>query len=719
MKRALTSNEEPANMETKRIKEDVKATEKEEINGANAINDKAPRRRKKRKVALFLGYVGSAYHGMQKNPGVQTIEGILEEALHKAGGISDDNKGTMSKVFWSRAARTDRGVSAVGQCVSLKLACEIDGKLDENMVENVNKHLPDDIRLYGMMRTTGSFTARTDCHRRLYEYLMPLRNLGGPNEIVLTEEEISNAEAKPNHTAASNSLNKKDCGEKEENGESNEKEDARVKRFNKILAQYEGTHSFHNFTDSSIRAGNDQAKRYMLSIKAQKPFLIGSVYYISVHFLGQSFILHQIRKMVGLALHIFHGLCPSELLPLAFSTDVKIPIPTAPSLGLLLNTLYFDIYNERNEKFLMGPVSPDHWKAEMNKFKHEHIYPIIARTESLDRTMTNWIKSSASSMPYDRESISAQWAKYKEENPLQQNPSERRRARLLLQYPIFVDLEQANMTEQDVQLIREQFHDAFSPRNDSDRNSEKTDSGPSLPKGVHQAKGGDVTDRKSKSYPDFLTNAPEGFFLLGPPPIDSMTALGAADSPRTIFSVVEGNSRSSVVIKTKSSKDHLAVLRSVGTRMSCEPSDVAKEKAIAGIWKSLISHANCRPKDTKGGYVCISTKDFTGRSVVSFCVGAALACARLNHRRFPRHQLADIVAKTMKSSIESKKHLVTFSLCGQANSFVLCNPVLSEKIPSLHPFSDTGKLLFIEDGTGLYAEATEYKPSDAFLKVLD
>lgn len=36
--------------------------------------------------------------GMQINPGVKTIEGVLEAAIHKAGGISRDNAGDLAKV---------------------------------------------------------------------------------------------------------------------------------------------------------------------------------------------------------------------------------------------------------------------------------------------------------------------------------------------------------------------------------------------------------------------------------------------------------------------------------------------------------------------------------------------------------------------------------------------------------------------------------------------
>ena len=48
---------------------------------------------KKRKIAMFLAYVGGGYQGMQRNPGAVTIEDALELAIVKAGGISAENAG--------------------------------------------------------------------------------------------------------------------------------------------------------------------------------------------------------------------------------------------------------------------------------------------------------------------------------------------------------------------------------------------------------------------------------------------------------------------------------------------------------------------------------------------------------------------------------------------------------------------------------------------------
>lgn len=56
--------------------------------------------KKKRKVAVYIAYVGHGYQGMQRNPGARTIEDELFSAFHKAGGISDANAsdGGFSKV---------------------------------------------------------------------------------------------------------------------------------------------------------------------------------------------------------------------------------------------------------------------------------------------------------------------------------------------------------------------------------------------------------------------------------------------------------------------------------------------------------------------------------------------------------------------------------------------------------------------------------------------
>jgi tRNA pseudouridine(38-40) synthase len=168
----------------------------------------------KRKVALYICYDGSAYAGLQKNEGVTTVAEVLETALFRAGAIRESNYGDLGKVGWSVSARTDKGVSAASNVVALKAAFPLssqggmvgDAKCIDfgELAAAVNAELPMDIRVLGAAKPTSSFSAKDACAGRRYEYLLPCEALASKGEA--------------------------------------------LERFAKILGQYEGTHSYHNFT---------------------------------------------------------------------------------------------------------------------------------------------------------------------------------------------------------------------------------------------------------------------------------------------------------------------------------------------------------------------------------------------------------------------------------------------------------------------------------------
>jgi len=116
----------------------------------------------------MIGYAGSGYKGMQINSQEKTIEGDLFEAFVKAGAISKANADDPKKSSLVRCARTDKGVHAAGNVISLKLIVE-----DPDIVQSINSHLPNQIRVWGMERTNGSFSCYQTCDSRWYEYLIP------------------------------------------------------------------------------------------------------------------------------------------------------------------------------------------------------------------------------------------------------------------------------------------------------------------------------------------------------------------------------------------------------------------------------------------------------------------------------------------------------------------------------------------------------------------
>jgi tRNA pseudouridine38-40 synthase len=136
----------------------------------------AEERRPKRKVAVMIGYSGTGYRGMQIDPKQKTIEGDLFAAFVAAGAISKANADDPKKSSLVRCARTDKGVHAAGNIISLKLIIE-----DEDIVEKINNHLSPQIRVWGIQRTTGSFSCYQACDSRWYEYLIPTHSFLPPH----------------------------------------------------------------------------------------------------------------------------------------------------------------------------------------------------------------------------------------------------------------------------------------------------------------------------------------------------------------------------------------------------------------------------------------------------------------------------------------------------------------------------------------------------------
>jgi tRNA pseudouridine(38-40) synthase len=354
-----------------------------------AAGDAAPARppgnpNKKRKVAMYMAYVGHGYAGMQRNPGVKTIEEDLFKAIHSAGGVSDanaDEKGftkvrrnallqhdvlhprdfitaliggsgtrqhclplrwrahrpspsaaaAAPQVHWSRAARTDKGVSAVGQVVSLMM---VQG---EGVLERINDLLPAQLVVFGVHRVVKGFDARKACDKRRYEYVLPAwmfdpevkgracdpRLEGAPDDDDAPpqqqqqqqqqqqrqqpEEGADGGAAPPAAPAAAagEPAAAADGGEAAPEpppagggGGAFEFDDACAARLTSVLAQFEGTHNFHNYTVRTPHSAPN-AKRYILSFRCAGVLHIGGAPWVRMVVTGQSFMLHQIRKMVG------------------------------------------------------------------------------------------------------------------------------------------------------------------------------------------------------------------------------------------------------------------------------------------------------------------------------------------------------------------------------------------------------------------------------------
>ncbi|KAF9154560.1 tRNA pseudouridine synthase 1 [Mortierella sp. AD011] len=343
---------------------------------AAEANEEKEARIPKRKVALLMGYCGTGYQGMQVNPNAKTIEGDLFKAMVQAGAVSKDNSDDIKKVSMMRSARTDKGVHAAGNVVSLKMIVDI-----EDVIGKINSQLPEQIRLFGYVRTINSFNAKVLCDSRVYEYLLPTyvflprpplpERTEGPKETILRTDapEGSMAWDESVHISTPEEMAEKRKYRIDE---------ATLKKVREGFSAYIGTKNFHNFTIGK-NFKEKTCQRFMMKFDVSEPKMIQGTEWLSLKVHGQSFMLHQIRKMVGLIVMIIRTDTPLKLIPETFKAN-KINIPKAPSLGLLLERPMFGTYNRKVEG-KSQPLVFDPYDKEMEAFKEKYIYEGIIKEE--------------------------------------------------------------------------------------------------------------------------------------------------------------------------------------------------------------------------------------------------------------------------------------------------------------------------------------------------
>ncbi len=117
----------------------------------------------KETYALLLAYEGGAFRGWQKQPGLATVQGALEDALRELLG---------KRYAIHGAARTDAGVHALGQVASFQSGR--DPPLD-------SLRLPAPIRLLRWARAHRSFHARSSSTGKRYRYELRAFVPGAPD----------------------------------------------------------------------------------------------------------------------------------------------------------------------------------------------------------------------------------------------------------------------------------------------------------------------------------------------------------------------------------------------------------------------------------------------------------------------------------------------------------------------------------------------------------
>ena len=112
-----------------------------------------------KRTALKIGYIGTNFHGFQRQPDLRTVEEEIIYHLRKLGYIDD-----LKKSRFRIAGRTDAGVHSLGNVISFQSEKEV-------RVNEINNSLPDDIQILASAPVRYAFKPRY-AQLRQYRYML-------------------------------------------------------------------------------------------------------------------------------------------------------------------------------------------------------------------------------------------------------------------------------------------------------------------------------------------------------------------------------------------------------------------------------------------------------------------------------------------------------------------------------------------------------------------
>ncbi|KAI9029109.1 pseudouridine synthase, partial [Phycomyces nitens] len=254
-----------------------------------------------RRVAFKVAYLGWNYLGFaSQNDPISTP--TVEDEIFKAFRAARLMHPTPEQAQFSRCGRTDRGVSGLGQVISLNVRSTLANGKEIPYLETVNRLLPKDIRLLAWSPVSDAFNARFDCRSRTYKYFFPKHTLD-------------------------------------------------IKRMKEAALYFVGTHDFRNFCklDPSKNITNYHRTIVSLDIRPVHGLDTSGVGlntdFYEVKLKGTAFLWHQVRCMMSILFLAGQGLESPEIVKQLLDVetiDARPDYPMANDLPLVLYDCEFD-----------------------------------------------------------------------------------------------------------------------------------------------------------------------------------------------------------------------------------------------------------------------------------------------------------------------------------------------------------------------------------------
>ncbi len=243
------------------------------------------------RIRFVVAYEGGAYAGWQRQPNALTVQEVIERAFAEMTGHEVRLRG---------AGRTDAGVHGMAQVFSID---NFSRHGPEALLRGMNAILPNDVVLRKAALAAPDFDPRREAVGKHYRYTIhsdevaPLfhRRLRWHLRMPL-DFELMDSEAQ-------------------------------------VLV---GEHDFSAFRGADCGAKSPVRRIDYLSIQGQGTCM-------HVHVLGQSFLKHMVRNIVGSLVELGRGFRqPGWLAEVLASLDRNQAGPTAPAKGLCLMRVFYD-----------------------------------------------------------------------------------------------------------------------------------------------------------------------------------------------------------------------------------------------------------------------------------------------------------------------------------------------------------------------------------------
>ena len=244
-----------------------------------------------RNIALFLTYVGTAYHGWQ----VQKNDITVAETLEKATAIVVGHP-----VKMTGCGRTDAGVHAKRYVANFFTDCAIP---TDRLPYALNTRLPHDIVVYGAREVPDGFNAIGSCIKKEYTYLIY-------NSRICDPFYVDRAWFYPKHL-----------------------DEAVMQR---AADQFVGTHDF-----AAVRSVGTDVRSTVRTVYYYNVTREGNLLRLQV--CANGFLYNMARAMAGTVVYAAEGkIEPDSIGALLAAGDRTAAGPTVPPGGLYLTKLWYD-----------------------------------------------------------------------------------------------------------------------------------------------------------------------------------------------------------------------------------------------------------------------------------------------------------------------------------------------------------------------------------------